>query len=241
MIFNNINFKNSESLEEYIKENNNDDYLRLKKEDISVEQYAFNIRNKKDPFTKFGKSIISGKPTTWNNSLNKYNRILDEEKEEYRKLFSERMKKIHNTDNLLVLPEQQRKMLANRSISGKYKYSDGIEFTYTGSYEHHFLVFMDTMVNWNSEDIYLPAPFEIKYINPKTNKESFFIPDVFIESCNLVLEIKASDNNHYRQRDIDIEFAKDAAMKGTNYSYLKVFDKDYSELLTILNNKKTNY
>lgn len=52
---------------------------------FSIKHYLFNIRNGLSPTNKFGKSILSGKPTTFNEELGKYNRLVDDkEKEEYR-------------------------------------------------------------------------------------------------------------------------------------------------------------
>ena len=49
---------------------------------------------------------------------------------------------------MLKDPEYQNNiMLANRSISGKYKFQDGTIRTYVGSYEHKFLEFMDKFLN----------------------------------------------------------------------------------------------
>lgn len=229
----------------FLKRNDPELLKTLDEKKIPLEQYFFNVKTKRDPFNKYGTSIISKKPTEWNPKINKYNRILESEKETYRKLFSERMKRIHKTDNLLTDPEMQKKMLANRSISGTYVYSDGTKFTYTGSYEEDFIKFMDSVIGWDASDILMPAPFEVNYLNPKTGKMSFFIPDVLVTSLNLLIEIKASDNNHYRKRDIDIEFAKDDAVKeqlssGTQkYQYLKIFDKNYDELRLILNNARS--
>ena len=39
---------------------------------------------------------------------------------------------------LLNDPEQQKKMLANRHISGEYEWTDGNIKTYTGSYEFDY-------------------------------------------------------------------------------------------------------
>ena len=58
-------------------------------------------------------------------------------REEYKK----NMIRVKGTYNILNDPEQQQKMLANRKISGKYRYSDGTMFTYTGSYEKKLLEF----------------------------------------------------------------------------------------------------
>ena len=47
--------------------------------------------------------------------------------------------------------EHQKMMLANRHISGKYKWSDGTEVTYTGTYERKFLECLDKILHWPSE------------------------------------------------------------------------------------------
>jgi len=202
---------------------------RMEHEDITPRQLAFNIRTKRAPFNKNGKSILSGKPTKWNEHAGKYDRILSSEKDEYREMFRKRMKKVHGTDNLLTDPDHQKKMLANRKISGVYKARDKSEFTYTGSYEEDFIEMMDKVFEWNMADILMPAPMTIKYTIE--GKDHFFIPDVYITSLDLIIEIKASDNKHYRERDKEIEFAKDNAVERTDHNYHKLFDKDYNGFL----------
>ena len=59
----------------------------------------------------------------------------------------------------------------------------------------------------------------------------FYIPDFYIPSLNLIVEIKSSENGHYRARDIETEKLKDAAIEKTNYTYIKVFDKKYDEFV----------
>jgi hypothetical protein len=143
--------------------------------------------------------------------------------------------KVYNKEHLLNDPEIQKKMLTNRKISGIYRFKDGTDFTYTGSYEKDFLEVMNHVLSWNSADLLLPAPEVIQYKDPDSGVSRFFIPDVYIISLNLVIEIKASDNNHYRKRDINIELAKDAAIIETKkFRYIKVFDKDYNELIHLI-------
>ena len=53
-------------------------------------------------------------------------------KEHMREEYKKNMLRVKGTYNILNDPEQQKKMLANRSISGKYKFTtDGGELTYT--------------------------------------------------------------------------------------------------------------
>jgi hypothetical protein len=202
----------------------------LKENSISTKQYLFNIKNKKNPLNKFGRSIISSKETEWNELSGKYNRILENEKEAYRKMFSERMMKIHKTDNLLNIPEQQKKMLANRKISGRYLY-DGKELTYTGTYELDFLEYMNHVLKWPVEDLELPAKESLIYKDPREkDRERFYMPDAYIISLDLLIEIKPLIDFHYKARDSDLEAAKDEAANQSNHNYIKVYDKDYTDL-----------
>lgn len=210
----------------------------LHNKEITVSQYIFNLKNNKDPFNKYGKSIISGKETDWNEKSGKYNRIREEEKDQYRQMFRERMLKIHKTDNLLNDVEMQKKMLANRSISGKYRFQKGKEFPYTGSYERDFLEVMDLVFDWDPNDLLLPAPMTFEYTD-KEGKDHFYIPDVFIISLQLIIEIKASDNKHYRERDIELEMSKDAIVEKSEYRFLKIFDKNYSEFIRVVHSLRS--
>jgi hypothetical protein len=103
-------------------------------------------------FNKFGKSIITGKPTTFNESVGKYNRINPDEKALYREYRNKNMMKVRGTINMLTDPEHQKIMLAGRKISGKYLYGGKTEVNYTGSYELHFLEYLDNMLNWDISD-----------------------------------------------------------------------------------------
>lgn len=221
-----------EALVEHIQTKHPEVAEEITTKGITIKQYLFNTRNRLDPFKKNGSSIISKKPTSWNEKVGRYDRILPSEKDEYRKMFVKKMMSTYGKEHLLNDPDVQKKLLANRKISGEYSYSDGTKISYTGSYEHDFIDMMDHVLGWDSADLMMPAPMVIKYKDPETGKERFFIPDVFIPSLNLIIEIKASDNQHYRKRDIDVEFAKDKAVKDTtNYNYIKIFDKDYTEFM----------
>ena len=64
------------------------------------------------------------------------------------------MIKVYGKETLLDdIDWQNDKMLANRKISGKYKWSDGTYKTYVGSYEKKFLEFADKVMNIDSKDI----------------------------------------------------------------------------------------
>ena len=146
--------------------------------------------------------------------------------------------------SLLDDPEQQKKMLANRSISGKYKWSDGSEKTYTGSYELSFLEFLDNVLDFKSDDVICPSPHTYWY--EYDGKKHFYIPDVFIPSLNLEIEIKDGGDNpnmHHKIQAVDKvkEKLKDEVMlsNGNNFDYIKIVNKKNDIFLEYLNlNKK---
>lgn len=202
--------------------------------ELSPANYYFNMKYNKDS----GKCIVCGRPTEFNEVTEKYDRI-DRPvcKERYRKLFLERMRKTHGVDTLLTQPEHQKKMQQNRKIAGKYKWSDGKMFDYLGSYEKDALEFLDTVLNLRSEDVIAPAPIVVKY--SYDGKNHFYMPDLYIIPFNLLIEIKGT-NNHYQKRDILKEKTKDKAALASKYNYIKVLDKKYDGLVSIIESIKSN-
>lgn len=196
-------------------------------EGLSPAQTYFNIKYHKT----HGECIICKQHTKFDEKKERYERLCDNPrcKERYRKQFVENMTKRYGKETLLNDPKQQEKMLANRKISGTYVWSTNKKhkFTYTGTYEKEFLEFMDIFLHWNPEDLLSPCPviFNYKY----ENKKHFYIPDFYVPSLNLIVEIKAYTNNHYRQRDIEIEKIKDEVVKKSKFNYIKVHDKYYDD------------
>jgi hypothetical protein len=153
------------------------------------------------------------------------------------------MKNKYGKECLLDDPEQQKKMLENRKISGKYKWTDGKSLTpYTGSYEREFLEFLDYVMNMNPSDVFGPAPQIFHYTFE--GKDHFYIPDFYISSLNLIIEIKDggdNPNNHHKIQEVDKkkEAIKDKIMaEQKEFNYLKVVDKDYSIFLNYLMDQK---
>lgn len=196
-------------------------------EGLPAAQVYFNIKNHKTG----GKCIICKQPTEFNLTKERYERLCNNPKckEKYRQMFRERMIKKYGKDTLLNDPEQQKKMLANRKISGTYVWSTNkkFKFTYTGSYEKDFLEFMDIFLNWSPQDIYMPCPIIFKY--QYKGKEHFYMPDAYIPSANACIEIKSYTNMHYRERDKEIEMTKDKVLENSNFNYIKVHDKYYDD------------
>jgi predicted nucleic acid-binding Zn ribbon protein len=200
---------------------------------LSPAQVYFNWKYKKD----HGSCVICGKETKWNESTERYERFCSEKcKQKYREEFKKRMKDKYGKEHLLDDPEVQKKMLSKRKISGKYTWSTDkkIKIPYVGSY--------DIVMHYEGTDVIGPAPqiFEYKY----EGKVHFYIPDFYIQSLNLILEVKdggENPNKHPKIQKVDKEKErlKDQVMKKqTKYNYLKITDKDYSILLNYLFNLK---
>lgn len=136
-------------------------------------------------------------------------------------------------ENIMKDMEHQKQMLANRSISGKYAFKDGVQFTYTGSYERKFLEYLDTILNWPSSDLCAPAPQLFPY-KTSDGVEHVHIPDFYIPSISLIVNIKSSTNKHYRLRDIEIEHLEDDAIKKSNFNYIKIYDNEFGKFSEIL-------
>lgn len=193
-----------------------------------------------------GNCIICKRPTKWNDKTNKYHRFCDNPKcrEKYVDTFKQRMIGKYGKVNLLNDPEQQKKMLANRKISGVYEWRDKIhKHSYTGTYEKSFLEFLDNILNFDPEDVIAPSPHTYYYIYE--GKQHFYIPDFFIPSLSLEVEIKESNNTHPRmEHNREIEYLKDARMrvetKKTSINYIKIVDKKYDEFMEIYVKSDTN-
>lgn len=193
---------------------------------------------------KEGSCVMCKGPTEWNPATNKYHRFCNNPKckEEYREIFKERMVGKYGKVSLLDDPEQQRKMLANRKISGEYQWSDHLKehrFKYTGKYELDFLVFLDHVLRHSPNDLFMPSPHTYYYIYD--NKKRFYIPDVFIPSLNLEIEIKDGGDNpnmHPKIQEVDKEKErlKDEVMKseGIPFDYIKIVNKEYKRYLKYL-------
>ena len=202
-------------------------------------QFVYYLRTGKT----HGSCVMCKKDTKWNPSTNKYHRFCENPKckEAYREMFKKRMINSYGKVCLLDDPEQQRKMLANRKISGVYQWSDRESkhrFTYTGTYEKSFLEYLDSL-GFDPDDLFAPSPhtFNYKY-NGKTH---FYIPDFFIPSLNLEIEIKDggdNPNNHPKIQEVDKEKEKlkDAIFKSPKvpYNYIKITNKDNMKLLKYL-------
>lgn len=174
--------------------------------------------------------------TKWNEDTWKYERFCSDKcRDAYVKMAKERMVKKYGKTNLLDDEEQQKKMLANRRISGTYKFRDGGERTYCGSYEKKTLEFYDKVLNVPSKDIMTPGPTVIYDYEGKKHK---WITDIYYIPFNLVHDIKDGGSNP-NKRKMDVYRAKQSAkeeaiVKQKQYNYIRLTDNNFSQLLLIL-------
>lgn len=201
--------------------------------EISAEQFLY---DKTHPGS--GKCIVCGNKTDWNEKTGKYHRVCSNPKckEELRAKFKKNMIRVHGKVSLLDDAAHQAKMLAHRSISGTYIYSDGTKFTYTGSYEHKAIEFMDKVLNCNSKDIIMPGPV-IDYTDQYGNSRQW-ITDIYYVPYNLIIEVKdGGDNPNNRQMD---EYRAKQVSKETElirlgeYNYLRLTDNKFVQLMEVL-------
>lgn len=197
-----------------------------------------------------GNCVMCKADTSWNDKTKKYNRFCTNPrcKEKYRDVFKTRMIGVYGKVTLLDDPEQQRKMLANRSISSVYSWSTNpnIKFTCSSSYELAFLKFLDLDLDWDPGDIMMPSPHNYTY--QYDNKSHIYFPDVFIPSLELEIEIKDGGDNpnlHPKIQEVDKEKErlKDAVMMSNknSFNYIKIKNKEHMYFLKLLEVMKIKF
>lgn len=184
-----------------------------------------------------GNCIVCKKETEWNEETGKYNRFCSNPKckEDYRNVFKERMISKYGKITMMDDPEFARKALASRRISGTYKFSDGGELSYVGSYEKDFLIMMDKLLGYKSTDIMAPSPHTYYY--EYEGEKHYYIPDFFIPNLNLEIEIKQNESTHPKILAVDKvkEQKKDEVMLANkSITYIKIIDKKYEPFMAYL-------
>lgn len=233
------NFISIDGLQEHIEDDHEDEIP----EDYSPMRYIYYLRTGKT----HGNCIVCHRDTEWNETTHKYKRLCERTqcKDTYVKTFKNRMIGKYGKTTLLNDPDHQRKMLSHRKISGEYKWSDGSIKTYTGSYELDFLKFLDLVMQYDSDDVMTPSPHTYYYIYE--NEKKFYIPDMFIPSLNLEIEIKDggdNENKHPKIQKVDKvkEKLKDEVMMSIkDIDYIKVTNKDYDIFVKYLTKRKEEY
>lgn len=209
-------------------------------EGMSGEHFAYYVYSGR----KSGRCVVCHKPTRFNEKTHKYHRICSAKcKRKYGEI-----KKLNN-------PKVQEEMLANRSISGEYTWSTVDDsgtrpvYRYTGSYELDFVRYMDTIKHWSPNDLMMPCPYLFKY--RYDGQDRFYIPDAYIPSLDLVIEIKDGDPNnpeHHANHHPDImrvnrvkEKLKKEAVIRSGHTYTKIYNKDYRQFELYIRTEKNQY
>lgn len=155
-------------------------------------------------------------------------------KENYVKLMKGRMVNKYGSEHLLNDADMQRKMIFNHANAKDFIWDDKHKFRIIGSYEEDFLKTLKEL-NWSPSDIIAPSPNNYWY-QWKDGTTHLYIPDFYIPSLSLEVEIKESDNTHPRmEHSREIEYLKDARMKRetdqNGINYIKIVDKIYDDFM----------
>ena len=207
--------------------------------DMTPKQYAYFLITGRDR----GVCMVCKGKTPWDEKTTKYKRLCTQKycHDKYVEMFRERMTNKYGKTTLLNDPEQQKKMLANRKISGVYTWSRDPRFKipYTGQYEKAFLSFLDYIMEMDADNIMSPSPHVYYY--EYEGKKHFYIPDVFIPSLNLEIEVKDGGDNpntHPKIQAVDKvnEKLKDEVLcsKSIPFDYIKIVNKDHKRFFEYL-------
>lgn len=209
-------------------------------EDFTPLRYVFNYVNKK-PVSYHGICTECKRETPWDENKGRYDRQCGRKQchDSFVRRFEANMIKTKGVTRISATASGQEKMLAHRKISGTYKFQDGTEKTYVGSYELKTLEFMDKVMNIKPDDILCPGPIlEYTY----NGKPHMYITDFYYQPYNLIIEVKDGGDNP-NTRDMPEYRAKQAAkeefiIKHTNYNYLRLTNNNLEQLLATFANLK---
>lgn len=192
-----------------------------------------------------GKCIYCGNPTGFNEKTGKYFRICKSVKcrEKASSIADKNMIGKYGKTTLLNDPDQQRKMVYSRKNSGTYTFTDDdnrtkYEVMYDSSYGLDFLEMLDNFLNFSGQDILGPSPHTYYYTYE--GKAHFYIPDFYIPSLSMEIEIKDggnNPNNHPKIQAVDKkkEELKDEVMNSiSSINYIKVVNKEYAPFYALL-------
>ena len=217
------------------------EHIDNKHEDLIPENFTstrivFNRINKRE----CGFCRVCNKETKWREDLGRYDILCENPKckEELRRRYQENMIRVRGTDNILNDPEQQKKMLANRSISGKYKFTDGGVLTFTGSYEKKCLEFMDKVLEIPSKDILSPGP-TLEY--EMNGEKHFYITDFYLIPQNLIIEVKDGGDNLNTKDTPGMRSSRERTLakeklitESGEYNYIRLTNNNFAQLLDVL-------
>lgn len=206
-----------------------DDHEDMIPKDYTPLRVVFNTVNKKD----HGNCIICKGETKWDENKGRYDRLCG--KKSCHDKYVKMAHKNTRIEERMRDPEFQQKMLAGRSISGEYKFSDGGRVSYVGSYEKNLLEFMDKFLKVKSTDIQSPGvviPYEYN------GHEHFWITDFYYIPFNLVFDVKDGGSNPNKREMTDYrekQKAKEKAIvKMGKYNYIRLTDNNFEQLIEIM-------
>lgn len=193
-----------------------------------------------------GYCIYCKKEVGFNEKTGKYNRMCGsaECKKKARDLAQKNYIGLHGKPYSIDDPEIQRKMVYSKKHSGTYTFVDdvtGKKYTamYDSSYGKDFYQMLDLFLGWDGSDVSGPSPHTYYYMYE--GKRHFYVPDAYIHSLNLEVELKDGGddpNTHPKIMAIDKvkEAKKDEVMLSLKdqVNYIKICNKDYTEFFALL-------
>lgn len=196
--------------------------------DMTGYRWFYYLLTKKD----HGSCIHCHKDTPFNETSMKYSRFCENPacKQWYKDQIDKRMIAKYGKVHLLDDPEMQKKMQAGRRIAGVYNWSDNrTKVPYLSSYELDFFRYLDNELHWPASDLIAPSPHTYEY--EYQGKTHFYMPDAFIPSLNLEVEIKDDGSaKNISQESREKDKIKDDLMKSCSnlFNYIKIVNKNYS-------------
>ena len=205
---------------------------------------TFHVANNK-PIEYRRPCRVCGNPTEWDENKGRYNLLCSNPvcKEKYVVKMKASMGDKYGAYRPTATAEGLAKMLAARKISGKYKWSDGTVFDYTGSYELETLKFMDDGLGLKSEDLMVPGPvLEYEY----NGEKHLYITDMYYKPYNLIIEVKDGGRSVNKNKEYAETRAKQMAkekhvIQNTDYNYIRLTDKDMGQLMAVLADLKYHF
>lgn len=196
--------------------------------DMTGYRWFYYLLTKKD----HGSCIHCHKDTQFNETSMKYSRFCENPacKQWYKDQIDKRMIAKYGKVHLLDDPEMQKKMQAGRRIAGIYNWSDNkTKIPYLSSYELDFFRYLDNELHWPPSDLIAPSPHTYEY--EYQGKTHFYMPDAFIPSLNLEVEIKDDGSaKNISQESREKDKIKDELMKSCSnlFNYIKIVNKNYA-------------
>lgn len=201
--------------------------------DMDGYRWFYFLMTKKDR----GSCVECKQETEFNRVSMKYARFCNNPqcKQKYREEAVKRMISKYGKITLLNDPEHQKKMQAGRRIAGIYNWSDNkTKLPFLSSYEKDFFQFLDITLQWPASDIIAPSPHVYTY--QYEGKQHFYMPDAFIPSMNLEIEIKDDGSAMRSKESREKDVIKDELMKSLSnmFNYIRIVNKDYTKFTELI-------